>query len=146
MKRRYLLGVLASLPLISQAQGSAVRPRTLVFPADFGAHPGTRTEWWYLTGALQAGERLFGFQVTFFRSRTGLPAGGSRFAAQQIVFAHTALSDVQGARQRHDQRIARAGFGIAEAAEGDTAVRLRDWSLQRDNAGRYRTEIQSDDA
>ncbi|MGY4828406.1 lipocalin-like domain-containing protein [Sphaerotilaceae bacterium SBD11-9] len=146
MKRRYLLGALACLPLNSLAQGGTVRSRALVFPADFGAHPDTRTEWWYLTGALQAGERLFGFQVTFFRSATGLPAGGSRFAAQQIVFAHAALSDVQAARQRHDQRIARAGFGIAEAAERDTAVRLRDWSLQRDTASSYRAEVRSDNA
>jgi predicted secreted hydrolase len=57
----------------------------------------------------------------------------SRFAARQLVFAHAAVTDVQGAKLWHDQRIARAGFGIAEAAEGDARLRLRDWSLVREN-------------
>lgn len=155
MKRRDLLGALA-LPLSAvQPASAAVAPRTLAFPADFGAHPETRTEWWYLTGALQAGGREFGFQVTFFRSRTAVAANPSRFAPTQLVFAHSALSDLGQRRQRHDQRIARAGFGIAEAATGDTAVRLRGWSLERSGRpGRsgpqehsvYRARVASDSA
>ena len=31
---------------------------------------------------------------------------------------------------RHDQRAARAGFGLAETAEETTHVRIGDWSLQ----------------
>jgi predicted secreted hydrolase len=156
MKRRDLLGVLAALPSLptASAQGPVgVAPRPLVFPADFGAHPETRTEWWYLTGQLQAGPRAFGFQVTFFRRRTGVADTGSgarsRFAPTQLVFAHAALGDVQARRLRHDQRIARAGFGIAEAAPGDTSVRLRDWSLTRSGPTEqsvYRSTIASDRA
>ena len=55
----------------------------------------------------------------------------SRFAAKQLVFAHAALTDVQGRKLWHDQRIAREGFEVALAAQGDTRVRLRDWSLER---------------
>jgi len=150
MKRRLLLWALAALPAGSGAQAAAIGPRPLVFPGDFGAHPEARTEWWYLTGALQAGERLFGFQVTFFRSRTAVPAEHpSRFAARQLVFGHAALSEVGPARLRHDQRLARAGFGIAQAAEADTRVSLRDWSLQREgpaDASRYRARVVSDNA
>ncbi len=150
MKRRHFLWTLAAAPAPLSAQIEPIAPRALVFPADFGAHPGARTEWWYLTGALQAGERLYGFQVTFFRSRTEVAADNpSRFAARQLVFAHAALSDVQATRQRHDQRIARAGFGIAEAAEGDTRIGLRDWSLHREgppDASRYRVQVASDSA
>ena len=117
-----------------------VAARLLRFPADFGSHPEFRTEWWYVTGALQApGDELpYGFQATFFRSRTGVdaaqpsPAQSSRFAARQLVFAHAALTDPHAERLRHDQRIARAGFGIAGAAEGDTDVRLRGWSMRRE--------------
>ncbi len=133
------------------AQGAplGVSPRMLTFPGDFGAHADTRTEWWYLTGALQSGSRLFGFQVTFFRSRTGVAADHpSRFAASQIVFGHAALTDVQRRQLRHDQRIARSGFGTA-ADEGDTRIHLRDWSLQREGPAEhsvYRTEVQSDSA
>ena len=150
MKRRHFLGTLAGLPAGLCAQAAVIGPRALVFPADFGAHPDARSEWWYLTGALQAGERLFGFQITFFRSRNEVAAGHtSRFAARQLVFAHAALSDVQAGRLRHDQRIARAGFGIAEAAEGDTRVALRDWSLRREGtleASRYTALVASDNA
>jgi predicted secreted hydrolase len=104
----------------------------LQFPRDHGAHPAFRTEWWYITGQARAGEREFGFQVTFFRTRVdGTQGMTSRFAAKQLVFAHAALTDVQGRKLWHDQRIAREGFEVALAAEGDTRVRLRDWSLDR---------------
>lgn len=150
MKRRDLLGILVGTPLW-QGPAVAMTQRPLAFPADFGAHPETRTEWWYVTGALQAGEREFGFQVTFFRSRAAAPGGasGSRFDPTQLVFAHAAVSDLRTRRLRHDQRMARAGFGIAEAAAGDTAVRLRDWSLQRSGTSaqsRYEARLRSDSA
>ena len=93
------------------------RPAPLRFPRDFGAHPEARTEWWYVTGALAAGERAWGFQITFFRAATGVAgADASRFAARQLLFAHGAVTDLAARRLRHDQRIARSGFGIAEAA------------------------------
>jgi len=131
-------------------EATGVRRRALVFPRDHGAHPDTRTEWWYLTGSLQAGADTFGFQITFFRSRTGVPADHpSRFAAHQLLFAHAALSDLPKGRLRHDQRIARAGFGIAEAAEADTRLVLRDWRLVRSADGahsRYTAQVVSETA
>jgi predicted secreted hydrolase len=146
--RRALLLASAAWPFAA-ADAQGVHPRPLQFPADFGAHPDTRTEWWYVTGALQAGALTHGFQITFFRSRTGLAANPSRFAATQLVFAHAAVTDMTQRRLRHDQRIAREGFGIAAAAEGDTAVVLRDWQLRRDgppSAGRYHARAASDSA
>ena len=155
MKRRDLLGVMGAGPALSalgvmaRPSHATVAPRALAFPADFGAHPETRTEWWYLTGVIQADQREFGFQVTFFRSRTPVEPSASRFAPTQLVFAHSALSDLAQRRQRHDQRIARAGFGIAEAGVGDTAVQLRGWSLERSGEPQrsvYRARIASDSA
>jgi predicted secreted hydrolase len=138
MRRRSLLA-LPGLALVPAAQALPVKP--LVFPLDHGSHPAFRTEWWYLTGQLQAGERDFGFQITFFRSRVdGTQAMASKFAAKQLVFAHAALTDVQGKKLWHDQRIARQGFGVAAAAEGDTRVRLRDWSLER-QGGAYSARV-----
>nr|WP_100084386.1 carotenoid 1,2-hydratase [Acidovorax delafieldii] len=112
----------------------ALPARTLLFPRDHGSHPDHHTEWWYVTGHVQAADRLWGFQVTFFRSRVeAAQRMQSAFAAKQLLFAHAALTDVKGRRLRHDQRIERAGFGVAQASESDTAVRLRDWSLVRED-------------
>ena len=131
--RRALL--FAGLPLAAP-RGWALPERPLAFPRDHGAHPELRTEWWYVTGHAEAGGRSFGFQVTFFRSRVDATQDmRSRFAARQLLFAHAAVTDVAGRKLWHDQRIARAGFGIAEAAEADALLRLRDWSLRRDAQG-----------
>ncbi len=125
-------------------------PAAIRFPADFGAHPASGIEWWYVTGALESGPRLWGFQITFFRARTTVPREQpSRFAARQLLFAHAAVSDLEARRLRHDQRIARSGFGIAEASARDTAVVLDRWRLTRgDVAGRsrYAARAASDDA
>ncbi len=138
-------------PTSDAYQGLGVSERRLVFPVDFGAHPDTSIEWWYVTGALSiagrgAGPQL-GFQLTFFRLRTGVAADHpSRFAAQQIVVAHAALSMLTERRLRHDQRASRAGFDIAEARPGDTDVWLRDWGLRREagvDASRYHARIDS---
>jgi predicted secreted hydrolase len=133
------------------AHGNEIRPRPLVFPADFGAHPNARTEWWYATGAVEAENlRKFGFQLTFFRSRTDVPHDHpSRFAAKQLVFAHAAVTDLAGKRLRHDQRVARAGFDIADALEGDTRVTLRDWRFWREgppDRNLYHARLRSDSA
>ena len=140
IRRRHALCLPAAL---SAWPAAALPERSLVFPRDHGAHPELRTEWWYVTGHLRAGEREFGFQVTFFRSRVDAAQGmASQFAAKQLVFAHAALTDVAGGRLLHDQRIARAGFGIAQADSQDTRVALRDWSLVRTPAG-YQARVQS---
>jgi len=155
MRRRALMLALAAPPLTALAAPAlgVQRGRVLSFPRDHGAHPDTRTEWWYATGWLAApGESAprYGFQVTFFRSRTDVAAGHpSRFAASQLIFAHAALTDLGERRLRHDQRIARAGFEIAGAAEDDTRVVLRGWHFERSGtaqAGVYRARLASDSA
>jgi predicted secreted hydrolase len=152
-RRRILLGGLAGvggcLGLAGwPGQSHALPARTLVFPRDRGSHPAFRTEWWYITGQLASqagGPPRFGFQLTFFRSRVdGTQAMASNFAARQLVFAHAAVTDVQGKKLWHDQRIARAGFGIASASEHDMDVKLRDWSLKADGA-RYSADLPATD-
>lgn len=116
-----------SAPFAAVVPGRAVDPR-----ADAGSHPAYRTEWWYLTGWLtEAGSgRDTGFQLTFFRSRTAAGDDNpSRFAARQLIIAHAALV-APGAAPWHAQRIARAGFGLAGAAEDHLEVALDDWYLE----------------
>jgi predicted secreted hydrolase len=120
-----------------------VRPDVrLSFPRDHGAHPDFRTEWWYVTGWLDAPDGPLGFQVTFFRTRPGVDQENpSRFAPKQVLFAHAALSDPALGRLLHEQRIARAGFGLAEASENDTNIVLDDWSLVRGEDGVFRAML-----
>ena len=106
----------------------------LRFPADFGSHPNFRTEWWYVTGWLTTvrGQSL-GFQITFFRTKPAIDENNpSAFAPRQLLIAHCAISDPERGRLWHDQRIRRAGFGLAEAETGDTNVWLDRWSLRHE--------------
>jgi len=118
-------------------EGTALR-----FPRDHGAHPAFRTEWWYLTGILRDTARHeLGVQITFFRSRPGVAESGtSAFVPRQLLFAHAAIADPRVGRLQHDQRALRAGFGLAEASETTTDVRLDDWSLKLD-ATTYATSV-----
>jgi predicted secreted hydrolase len=130
---RTLLAVAAST-LFQPAQLRAMqRQLTLRFPRDYGAHPDTATEWWYITGWLRDSDgRAIGMQITFFRSRPRVQDDNpSAFAPKQLVLAHAALSDPQAGRLQHDQRAARAGFGLAYATEHNTSVAIQDWSLRR---------------
>ncbi len=117
----------------------------LLFPRDYAAHPNHRIEWWYVTGWLdRSGDApACGFQVTFFRLRTPVPATANRFAATQLLFAHVAVSDPRIGHILHQEGAARAGFGLAAASTTDTEVWIRDWRLQRDASGTYHTAIQA---
>jgi predicted secreted hydrolase len=119
--------------------------KPLAFPFDFGAHPEFKTEWWYVTGWLDTpGGKPLGFQVTFFRSRTGVDdANPSAFAPKQLVIAHAALSVPALGRLVHDQRSARAGFGLAYANTGTTDLKVDDWRMRRGDDGVYTVAIHS---
>lgn len=134
----------------AEADASVQPERRLVFPRDHGAHVGSAIEWWYVTGWLAAGadppdpatlptQGLTGFQLTFFRSRTGLAeALPGRLAPRQLLFAHAALTRLDaapGRRHRHGQRMARWNGDPARpavhAASTDTDLALAGWRLQR---------------
>lgn len=142
LHRRRLLLALAAAPALGWAGEPAsygkVRPRALVFPRDHGAHPDYRVEWWYLTGWLDAQPRPLGLQITFFRVRTPIdPANPSHFAAHQLIIAHAAIADPTRGTLLKDERIARAGLGLAWASESDTDVGLDRWVFRREPDGRY---------
>ena len=135
-RRRQWLNLLAGAAAVPHAtRAEDVQPRTLVFPHDHGAHLEVRTEWWYATGWLGTeAAPTHGYQITFFRSRTGLADGNaSRFAARQLLFAHAAVTQLGTRTHGHDQRIARwngtAGAAGGQAAVGRGEVTLADWSL-----------------
>jgi len=109
----------------------------LQFPRDHGSHPQFRTEWWYLTGRVKDARGAdLGIQITFFRNRPRVAENNpSRFAPRQLLFAHAALADARTGKLLHDQRAARAGFGLAGAKEGSTDVAIDDWSLRQTASG-----------
>jgi predicted secreted hydrolase len=134
VKRRVFLA--SPLLLVAGAARAVDYPRVipgigLTFPRDHGSHSAFRTEWWYITGLVKdASGNEFGIQVTFFRHRPGIAEDNpSAFAPRQLLFAHAALADSRLKRLRHDQRSARVGFGLAEAREETTNVRIGDWTL-----------------
>ena len=150
MRRRSFLATPLAF-LAARVSGAASFPEVelghrLEFPRDYGSHPAFRNEWWYITGWLDwSGAPSLGFQITFFRNRPGMAEDNpSRFAPRELLFAHAALADPGLGRLRHDERAAREGFDLAGAREGDTAVWIGDWSLER-RGGAYRTRIAARD-
>ena len=144
----YVPLILASSPLSSThaAEDAVVYPeveagRTLVFPRDHGAHPDYRVEWWYVTGWIESEGIERGFQVTFFRIRTGLQEENeSGFAPKRLIFAQAAIADAKHGKLRHDQRVGREGFGLAYANIGNTGVEVDGWRLFR-TSGVYQARI-----
>ncbi|GAA4027651.1 carotenoid 1,2-hydratase [Actimicrobium antarcticum] len=135
-----LAGLCAAAPPVFDTVKPAV---PLQFPADFGAHPAFRTEWWYATGWIETPDKKpLGFQITFFRSATDHDRSNpSAFAPSQLIIAHAALSDPAIGKLQHDQRTARAGFDLAYAREGNTDIRLDDWRLLRNADGSYQASV-----
>jgi predicted secreted hydrolase len=148
-----LLVLLYVLPARASAETSyppVVPGYEIAFPHDEGSHPDYRIEWWYVTGHFNDGESKVkaprGFQVTFFRVRTGLAADNpSSFAPRQVLFAHAAFADPTDGKLRHAQRSARMGFDLAYAREGQLDVKLDDWSIRQVAPGRYVTVVHGED-
>ena len=156
MRCLLVLGLVALASLQAAGEMSApelpiyadvVPGRAFHFPGDHGAHPEFRQEWWYVTGWLDTEDgRSLGFQVTFFRFRPSVDQKNpSAFAAKQVLFAHAALSDPSVGKLLHDQRSARAGFGLAESSAADADVVLGDWAFVRSGDDRYHTKIAASD-
>ncbi len=153
-RNRYAV-ILITLLLLNWTNAFAASPsfsqvtpeQSLAFPHDFGAHPDFRTEWWYATGWLETPDKKpLGFQITFFRFATDHDrANPSRFAPKHLIIAHAALSDPAVGKLRHDQKIAREGFGIVYAKQGNTDVRLNDWHFTRNADGRYQASVKARD-
>ena len=139
-----------ALTLLAAVQASDFAPvvegRPLVFPADTGAHPDCRTEWWYVTGWLtdeNGAER--GFQVTFFRVATGIGADNpSRFAPRQLILAHAAIADPATGHLLHAERAERGLEPLAGAAPERTRAWIGDWALTLDGDDRYQARIETE--
>ncbi len=138
MRRRAFLLSPLLLPGLAQAtparHAPVLRGTRLAFPRDHGGHAGYRTEWWYVTGALDTPENDIGFQLTFFRVRGNRAETlDSPLAPRQILFAHAALTR-PGQRLLHAERAARANLGASFSA-ADCGLHIGSWNMQRRGAG-----------
>ena len=107
------------------------RPGEFLFPADHGPHHEYRTEWWYFTGNVNAGEeRRFGYHLTFFRFRPRVEeqTGPSRWRTGHFYMAHFALTDIDNEKIHTFERFSRGSAGLAGASTGNLHVWLDDWS------------------
>jgi predicted secreted hydrolase len=125
----------------------AVAPRAFVFPADHGAHPTFRTEWWYFTGNVATADgRELGYQLTFFRSALTDSASyvaaladediagqdddaveASAWRTRHAYMAHFAVSDITGRSSYAAERFGRDALGLAGATAAPFRVWLGDW-------------------
>jgi predicted secreted hydrolase len=115
----------------------ALPGRTFSFPQDHFSHPEFKTEWWYYSGHLQADKRPFGYQLTFFRTglRGETKSQGSKWAIQNLYFAHLALTDESKKRFEYREKISRGSLGEAGALsykkDGEPfRVWIEDWSVE----------------
>jgi predicted secreted hydrolase len=102
------------------------------FPRDFFNHPDFQTEWWYYTGNLKsaAGQR-YGFELTFFRQAVSRdPAQTGTWDLKDLYMTHLALSDLDGGRFYHAERINRAGPGIAGVSNSSERIWNGSWQVQ----------------
>lgn len=110
------------------------------FPADHGAHPGFRIEWWYVTANLEDAEgTLFGVQWTLFRS--ALAPGGA--PDDQAWMAHAAVSTPRG--HRFAERFARGDGGTAGVTAVPFEAFIDEWLLEGPSLDEVRMTAQGPD-
>jgi len=134
------------LPALAQAQGYAgmgapapgfetPKPGTpIVFPKDHGAHPGFRTEWWYLTANLHGADgAAYGVQWTLFRHALEPGAGANVFMAHAA--ATSATTHVFA------ETTARAGVGQAGVEAAPFSAFIDDWTFEAEDAAFTRARV-----
>lgn len=134
------LAVCLLVPVKTSAQGFAglgtsaegfeipERGRPMRFPADHGAHPDFRIEWWYVTANLVAEDgRAMGAQWTLFRSALA-PTDQPGWTNQQIWIGHAAVTT--GERHYVAERLARGGVGQAGVSPVPFNAFIHDWDMR----------------
>jgi predicted secreted hydrolase len=131
----------------TEGYARATHPREFSFPADHGAHPDFRNEWWYFTGNLSTADgRRFGYQLVIFRIalQPEPPEHVSRWAGNQIYMGHLALTDPLQEQHLHEERFARAAIGLAGAQAQPFRVWLENWSVTETSGNRWELQARTD--
>ncbi|MBZ5576729.1 MAG: carotenoid 1,2-hydratase [Acidobacteriia bacterium] len=144
-----MLALAASLFGAGTGYRQAVPGYHFQFPRDHFDHPEFRTEWWYYTGNVHAGNgHRYGFELVFFRQgqRRGPSDNPSAWRVDDLYLAHLALTDIDGKRFHSHQRLNRAGPGIAGASLAQTRIWNGNWESKWDpNSGRQTLSAVAED-
>jgi predicted secreted hydrolase len=99
------------------------------FPRDYFNHPDYQTEWWYYTGNVSSENgHQFGFELTFFRQAIDRDATKDKtWDVHDVYLAHLALSDLDGGKFYHTERLNRSGPGMAGVSEAEQRVWNGNW-------------------
>jgi predicted secreted hydrolase len=127
---RLFVALLLAYSLFAQYQ-VALPGYRYEFPRDHFDHPDYQTEWWYYTGNLKTPDgHRFGFELTFFRQGVNRdPKLTSAWQIEDLYLAHLALSDLDGKRFYHFERMNRAGPGLAGVDAGAGRIWNGNWSI-----------------
>ena len=141
-----VLLLLIWLPVQAMAQGFAglgtaggnfaqPQPGTVLqFPADHGAHPDYRIEWWYVTANLTGPDGTpYGLQWTLFRSALA-PHDGQGWETPQLWMGHAAVTTPQ--KQFVAEHLSRGGIGQAGVEAVPFSAWIDDWVLQGADLGK----------
>jgi predicted secreted hydrolase len=119
----------AGLGMNGEGFATVVPSKKFVFPADHGAHPDFRIEWWYMTANLaDASGRVYGAQWTLFRQamRPGMQAEG--WANQQVWMGHAAVTRAD--THRYSETFARGGVGQADVEAAPFHAWIDAWQMR----------------
>lgn len=136
----FALFLFCMIPLHTLAQGFAglgtvagdfatpSRDTVLAFPADHGAHPAFRIEWWYLTANLTGPDgTAYGLQWTLFRSALA-PRDGEGWETPQLWMGHAAVTTPTD--HFVTERLARGGIGQAGVTAEPFSAWIDDWVME----------------
>jgi predicted secreted hydrolase len=108
----------------------------LRFPADHGAHPDFRIEWWYLTAVLEGpGGQPMGIQWTLFRTALA-PGDAAGWASPQLWMGHAAVTTASA--HHVAERLARGGVGQAGVTAAPFDAWIDDWQMAGPDPGDLR--------
>lgn len=149
------LAIFLLLPITALAQGFAglgsepgdfaqpVPGRALEFPADHGAHPDYRIEWWYLTANMAGPDgTLYGLQWTLFRSALA-PRDGSGWNTPQLWMGHAAITTPD--THHVAERLARGGIGQAGVVASPFSAWIDDWKMEGPDINNLRLSASGSD-
>lgn len=112
--------------------------RPFTFPADHGAHPDFRIEWWYVTANLtDVAGKAYGVQWTLFRQAARPGPQGAGWENQQLWMAHAAATRADS--HRTAEKFARGGVGQAGVMAEPFHAWIDGWQM----AGTERTDAVS---